>query len=107
MSQQLGLETSPSMAQDLLCTVSSKAARQTRPSNFSNRQVIEHTTSKDTSRSTKTELEYRKGLSILKAMTTKGIDQHHAFLLFHSAFLCDTQRLMKVRPYNPITIQSA
>ena len=98
---QLGQETesqiNPSNARALWCILNNKAVGQTMPAVSFNGEVIERTDSprylgihfgrmltyKTDVESTK--LRCRKGLFALKAMTAKGIEQRHLFLLYQNA----------------------
>ena len=87
------------MAQALSCTLNNKAAGQAMPAISFNGEVIEHTNSlryleilfdnmltyETLVESTK--LRCKKGLSVLKATSSKGIGQRHLFLLYQSVIL--------------------
>ena len=95
--QETESEINPSKAQALWCTLNSKAVGQAMPAVSFNGEVIERSlrylrvhcdrmlTYKTQVESTK--LRYKKGLSALKAMASKGIEQRHLFLLYQSVTL--------------------
>ena len=98
--QETESEINPSKAQALWCTLQNKAVGQEMPAVSFNGEAIECTASlrylgihfdrmltyKTQVKSTK--LGCTKGLSTLKAMDSKGIQQHYLFLLYQSAILC-------------------
>ena len=88
-------EISPSKAQALWCILNNKAAGQANPAVFFNGEVITHEQSqiprdslrRNTDVQTQVEsakLRCKKGLSALKAMASKGIEQLHLFMLYQS-----------------------
>ena len=92
-------EISPSKAQALGCTLNNKAVGQAMQAVSFNGEVIERTSSLrylwihfDRTLTYKTQVEStklrcKKGLSALKAMASKGIEQRHLFLLYKSVIL--------------------
>ena len=92
-------EINPSKAQALWCTLNNKSVGQAMPAVSFNGEAIERTNSlrylgihfdrmltyKMQVESTK--LRCKKGLSALKAMASKGIEQRHLFLLYQSVIL--------------------
>ena len=99
--QETESEINPSKAQALWCTLNNKAVGQAMPAVSFNGEAIERTNSLrylgihfDRMLTYKTQVEStklrcKKGLSTLKAMASKGIEQRHLFLLYKK---CDTQR---------------
>ena len=97
--QETESEINPSKAQALWCTLNNKAVGQAMPAVSFNGEAIERTNSlrylgihfdrmltyKMQVKSTK--LRCKKGLSALKAMASKGIEQRHLFLLYQSVIL--------------------
>ena len=97
--QETESEINPSKAQALWCTLNNKAAGQAMPAVSFNGEVKTRTNSlrylgihfdrmftyKTQVESTK--LRCKKGLSALKAMVSKGIEQCHQFLLYQSVIL--------------------
>ena len=97
--QETEFEINPSKAQALWCTLNNKAVGQAMPAVSFNGEAIECTNSvrylgihfdrmltyKMQVESTK--LRCKKGLSALKAMASKGIEQRHLFLLYQSVIL--------------------
>ena len=97
--QETEFEINPSKAQALWCTLNNKAVGQAMPAVSFNGEVIERTNSlrylwihfdrtltyKTQAESTK--LRCKKGLSALKAMASKGIEQRHLFLPYKSVIL--------------------
>ena len=89
----------PSKAQALWCTLNNKAVGQAMPAVSFNGEAIERTNSLrylgihfDRMLTYKTQVESaklrcKKGLSALKAMASKGIEQRHLFLLYQSVIL--------------------
>ena len=92
--QETESEINPSKAQALWCTLNNKAVRQAMPAVSFNGEAIERTNSLrylrihfDRMLTYKTQVEStklrcKKGLSALKAMASKGIEQRHLFLLY-------------------------
>ena len=92
-------EINPSKAQALWCTLNNKAVGQAMPAVSFSGEAIERTNSLrylgihfDRMLTYKTQVEStklrcKKGLSALKAMASKGIEQRHLFLLFQSVIL--------------------
>ena len=92
-------EINPSKAQALWCTLNNKAVGQAMPAVSFNGEAIERTNSLrylgihfDRMLTYKTQVEStklrcKKGLSALKAMASKGIEQRHLFLLYQSVIL--------------------
>ena len=101
--QETTFKVNPSKAQALWCTLNNKAAGQAIPAVSLNGEVMERTSSlrylgiyfdRMLTYETpveSTQLGCKKGLSALKAMAAKGIEQRHLFLLYQSQE-CDTQR---------------
>ena len=97
--QETESEINPSKAQALWCTLNNKAVGQAMPAVSFNGEAIERTNSLrylgihfDRMLTYKTQVEStklrcKKGLSALKAMTSKGIEQRHLFLLYQSVIL--------------------
>ena len=97
--QETGSSINPSKAQSLWCTLDNKAAGKTKPDVRFNGSVIERTNQLRylgmyfdrmlTFRQhvEATTLKCRKGLSVLKAMASKGIEQRHLFQLYQSVVL--------------------
>ena len=97
--QETESEINPSKAQALWCTLNNKAVGQAMPAVSFNGEAIERTNSLrylgihfDRMLTYKTQVEStkltcKKGLSVLKAMASKGIEQRHLFLLFQSVIL--------------------
>ena len=97
--QETESEINPIKAQALWCTLNNKAVGQAMPAVSFNGEAIERTNSlrylgihfdrmltyKTPVESTK--LRCKKGLSTLKAMASKGIEQRHLFLLYQSVIL--------------------
>ena len=97
--QETESEINPSKAQALWCTLNNKAVGQAMPAVSFNGEAIERTNSlryleihfdrmltyKTQVKSTK--LRCKKGLSALKALASKGIEQRHLFLLYQSVIL--------------------
>ena len=98
--QEKESKINPSKAQALWCTLNNKAVGQAMPAVSFNRQIIERTNSLrylgihfDRMLTYKTQVEsakhrWEKGLSTLKAMASKGIEQCNLSLLYQ----CDTPR---------------
>ena len=97
--QETESEINPSKAQALWCTLNNKAVGQAMPAVSFNGEAIERTNSLrylgihfDRMLTYKTQVEStklrcKKGLSALKAMASKGIEQRHLFLLYQSVIL--------------------
>ena len=97
--QETESEINPSKAQALWCTLNNKAVGQAMPAVSFNGEAIERTNSLrclgihfDRMLTYKTQVEstklrWKKGLSALKAMASKGIEQRHLFLLYQSVIL--------------------
>ena len=97
--QETESEINPSKAQALWCTLNNKAVGQAMPAVSFNGEAIECTNSLrylgihfDRMLTYKTQVEStklrcKKGLSALKAMASKGIEQRHLFLLYQSVIL--------------------
>ena len=107
--QETESEINPSKAQALWCTLNNKAVGQAMPAV----SFIEHTNSlrylgihfdrmltyKTQVDSTK--LRCKKGLSVLKAMASKGIEQCHLFLLYQSVILSVIDYVRKQKLLHP------
>ena len=97
--QETESEINPSKAQALWCTLNNKAVGQAMPAVSFNGEAIERTNSLrylgmhfDRMLTFKTQVEStklrcKKGMSALKAMASKGIEQRHLFLLYQSVIL--------------------
>ena len=97
--QETESEINPSKAQALWCTLNNKVVGQAMPAVSFNGEAIERTNSLrylgihfDRMLTYKTQVEStklrcKKGLSALKAMASKGIEQRHLFLLYQSVIL--------------------
>ena len=97
--QETGSSINPAKAQSLWCTLDNKAAGKVKPDVRFNGSVIERTNQLRylgmhfdrmlTFRQhvEATALKCRKGLSVLKAMASKGIEQRHLFQLYQSVVL--------------------
>ena len=97
--QETESEINPSKAQALWYTLNNKAVGQAMPVVSFNGEVIERTNSlrylgihfdrmlTHKTQVESTELRCKKGLSALKAMASKGIDQRYLFLLYQSVIL--------------------
>ena len=97
--QETESQINPGKAQALWCTLNSKAVGQAMPAVSFNGEAIERTNSLrylwihfDRMLTYKTQVEStklrcKKGLSTLKAMASKGIEQRHLFLLYKSVIL--------------------
>ena len=97
--QETESEINSSKMQALWCTLNNKAVGQAMPAVSFNGEVIEHMNNLKYFRILfdrmlaykmqveSTKLRCKKGLSVLKAMASKGIEQRHLFLLFQSVIL--------------------
>ena len=119
--QETESEINPSKTQALLCTLNNKAVGQAMPAVFFNGEAREPTNSltylgihfdrmlmyKTQVESTK--LRCKKGLSALKAMASKGIEQRHLFLLYQTVTMvwvsqpchsltCSSSTMYKTKP---------
>ena len=117
--QETESEINPSKPQALWCTLNNKAVGQAMPAVSFNGEAIERTNSLrylgihfDRMLTYKTQVEStklrcKKGLSALKAMASKGIEQRHLFLLYQSVYSASLTMVWVSQPCHSPTCSSS